>query len=51
MAGDTDGETALYSSSVFEYQNRPRRDSGWSIAYLVFAVATAVIGVVGIAKR
>ena len=50
MAGD--GNSALlYTSGVFEFQNRPRRDLGWAVAYWLFLALTAVFGVYGIVYR
>ena len=50
MAGDND-ENLLYSNGVFEYQNRPRRDAGWTVAYVIFLALTVAFGMFGIAKR
>lgn len=35
----------LYTSGVYEYHNRPRRDAGWGIAYAVFLAVTAISGI------
>ena len=50
MAGDRE-ENLLYSNGVFEYQNRPRRDAGWTIAYIVFLALTVAFGLFGISNR
>ena len=50
MAGD--GNSALlYTNGVFEFQNRPRRDLSWAVAYWLFLALTAIFGVYGIVYR
>ena len=50
MARD-DNTELLYSNGVFEYQNRPKRDSGWTFAYLLFVALTVAFGVYGVFNR
>ncbi len=54
MAGEEVGdrnEKLLYSNGVFEFQNRPKRDSGWTFAYILFILLTVLFGVYGIVNR
>jgi len=54
MARDEEGEgneNILYSNGVFEFQNRPKRDSGWTFAYVLFLALTVAFGIFGIVNR
>ena len=44
---EASNEEPFYTSGVYEYHNRPRRDGGWSIAFAIFLAVTTIIGIYG----
>jgi hypothetical protein len=41
----------LFPAALFEYQNRPRRDAFFGVAYVVSLVAICVGGIVSFSNR
>lgn len=44
-------EDPLVVGSVFNYRNRPPRDTFWGILYFIFAALTLIGGIYGITNR
>ena len=47
MGQEEPNEEPFYTSGVYEYHNRPRRDTAWSIAFALFLALTTVFGIYG----